>query len=92
LNDAYTDADGKPVQVLRIRHTPILMDPFDDPPGLQIPDRSPEPVRDAAMEGLLAEDEDFTNAVPDAEILDKLEEKTAKARAEVLEIVRSITC
>lgn len=30
----------------RINHTVILEDPFDDPPGLPVPDRSPEPTKD----------------------------------------------
>ena len=29
---------------LRINHTIILDDPFDDPDGLQIPEKSPEPT------------------------------------------------
>lgn len=31
---------------IRINHTVILDDPFDDPPGLPIPDRSPEPTKE----------------------------------------------
>lgn len=30
-------------QDVRITHTVILDDPFDDPPGLEVPDRSPGP-------------------------------------------------
>lgn len=30
----------------RINHTVILEDPFDDPPDLQVPDRSPEPTKE----------------------------------------------
>ena len=30
----------------RINHTVILDDPFDDPKGLEIPDRSPEPTKE----------------------------------------------
>lgn len=30
----------------RVNHTIILDDPFDDPPGLQFPDRSPEPTKE----------------------------------------------
>jgi peptidyl-prolyl cis-trans isomerase-like 4 len=29
----------------RIYHTIILDDPFDDPAGLEVPDRSPEPTK-----------------------------------------------
>lgn len=31
---------------VRINHTVILDDPFDDPPGLCVPDRSPEPTKE----------------------------------------------
>lgn len=31
---------------IRINHTVILDDPFEDPPGLSIPDRSPEPTKE----------------------------------------------
>ena len=34
--NAYADADGRPYQNLRIRHTIVLDDPFEDPPGLQV--------------------------------------------------------
>lgn len=30
----------------RINHTVILEDPFDDPPDLPVPERSPEPTRE----------------------------------------------
>lgn len=30
----------------RINHTVILDDPFDDPPDLPVPDRSPEPTKE----------------------------------------------
>lgn len=32
--------------LIRINHTVILDDPFDDPPALAIPDRSPEPTKE----------------------------------------------
>lgn len=31
---------------IRINHTVILDDPFEDPPGLCVPDRSPEPTKE----------------------------------------------
>lgn len=34
------------IYFVRINHTVILDDPFDDPPDLLIPDRSPEPTRE----------------------------------------------
>lgn len=32
--------------IFRINHTVILEDPFDDPPDLPVPDRSPEPTKE----------------------------------------------
>lgn len=34
LNEAFTDKNFRPYQNLRIKHTDILHDPFDDPKGL----------------------------------------------------------
>eukprot|EP00898_Chlorokybus_atmophyticus_P001898 jgi/Chlat1/2709/Chrsp180S08755 len=44
LNDTFVDDAGRPLKNIRIKHTVILDDPFDDPPGLAdlIPDKSPE--------------------------------------------------
>ena len=37
----------------RIYHTIILDDPFDDPPSLEVPDRSPEPTKEQLDVSLL---------------------------------------
>ncbi|KAM7277383.1 hypothetical protein ACFE04_019249 [Oxalis oulophora] len=44
INDAYVDEKSRPYKNIRIKHTYILEDPFDDPPQLTelIPDASPE--------------------------------------------------
>ena len=47
INDAYCDADGVPYKNIRIRATHVLLDPFDDPPGLVVPASSPAPYRPA---------------------------------------------
>ena len=47
FNEAICDADHRPYQDIRISHTVILEDPYDDPKGLVIPDRSPEPTKEA---------------------------------------------
>jgi len=48
LNEAICDDEHKPYQDIRITHTVILEDPFDDPPGLaaEIPPSSPEPTKE----------------------------------------------
>ena len=35
INNAYCDDKGRPYQNIRIRHTIVLDDPFDDPPGFE---------------------------------------------------------
>lgn len=35
INEAYCDAEGRPYQDIRIKHTYVLVDPFPDPPALQ---------------------------------------------------------
>lgn len=44
LNKIYVDNNNRPMVNIRIFHTIILDDPFPDPPGLMIPDKSPELV------------------------------------------------
>ena len=46
INEAFVDAEGRPLQNVRIRHTIILDDPFPDPAQLadHIPNASPVPV------------------------------------------------
>lgn len=33
INEAYCDKEGRPFQDVRVYHTVVLEDPFDDPPG-----------------------------------------------------------
>ena len=34
------------ILIFRITHTVVLDDPFDDPAGLEVPPKSPEPTKD----------------------------------------------
>ena len=44
INAAFCDESGRPYKDIRIRHTVILDDPFPDPDGLAVPERSPSPT------------------------------------------------
>ena len=35
ISNAYADEAGRPFQNIRVRHTIVLDDPFDDPPGAE---------------------------------------------------------
>ena len=74
---------------IRITHTVILEDPFPDPPGLEIPDRSPEPSSEMKVSSRIGADEDLedTEGLTEREIAELMAEKEAKAQATILEMV-----
>lgn len=92
INEAYVDAKNRPYKNIRIKHTYILEDPFEDPTQLadMIPDASPEgnPKEEVEVDVRLEDD-----WVPLDEQLgaDELEEiiraKAAHSSAVVLESV-----
>lgn len=89
LNEAICDETHRPYQDVRITHTVVLEDPFSDPPGLRAPSRSPSPCPERLKGGRIAPDEelDETQGKSAQEIQEIIEEKEAKARATILEIV-----
>ncbi|GBP40061.1 Peptidyl-prolyl cis-trans isomerase-like 4 [Eumeta japonica] len=89
FNDIICDETYRPYQDVRITHTVILEDPFLDPPGLVVPSRSPSPSAERLACGRIAPDEeiDETKGKSTEEIQEIIEEKEAKARATILEIV-----
>jgi len=44
INNAYCDLKGRPYQNIRIKHTLVIEDPYEDIPGMRAPSRSPSPV------------------------------------------------
>ncbi|XP_011635334.1 peptidyl-prolyl cis-trans isomerase sig-7 [Pogonomyrmex barbatus] len=92
FNETICDGDQRPYQDIRISHTVILEDPFDDPVGFVIPDRSPEPTKEALMSDRIGADEaiDDTGGMTAEEIAEMQKDKEAKARATILEIVGDI--
>ncbi|XP_043466755.1 peptidyl-prolyl cis-trans isomerase-like 4 [Leptopilina heterotoma] len=92
LNETICDGKDRPYQDIRISHTVILVDPYDDPVGLLIPERSPEPHKQVLMSDRIGADEsiDDTEGMTADEIMEIQKEKEAKARATILEIVGDI--
>eukprot|EP00959_Pyramimonas_sp_CCMP1952_P071712 1497852-Pyramimonas_sp.AAC.1 len=89
INEAFCDDDGRPYQNIRIRHTIVLDDPFDDMPGLEshIPDASPvfeRDPKDTRLEDDWVPDEDLRSQ---AEVEESLRKQEAKSRAVVLEMI-----
>jgi len=89
LNETICDHDNRPYQDIRITHTVILEDPFPDPPGLEIPDRSPEPSSEMKESSRIGADEDLddTEGLTEREMAELMAEKEAKAQATILEMV-----
>ncbi|CAL7940999.1 unnamed protein product [Xylocopa violacea] len=92
FNETICDGDHRPYQDIRISHTVILEDPFEDPKGFVVPDQSPPPTREALMSDRIGADEviDDTAGMTIEEITEMQKEKEAKARATILEIVGDI--
>lgn len=87
INDAFIDDKGRPLQDIRIRHTTILDDPYDDPAGLVAPPESPVPTNAQLATVRIADDEDLDENM-DEEAMEKLRrEREARAQALTLEMV-----
>uniref|UniRef100_M1CJX3 Peptidyl-prolyl cis-trans isomerase n=1 Tax=Solanum tuberosum TaxID=4113 RepID=M1CJX3_SOLTU len=89
INKAYVDDKGKPYQNIRIKHTYILYDRFDDPSQLAdlIPDASPERKPKDEIDDDVRLEDDW---MPKDEELGVREEKEAHFRAVILESVGDI--
>ncbi|KAL0083448.1 RNA binding protein [Phycomyces blakesleeanus] len=87
INEAYCDNKGRPYRDIRIRHTVILDDPFPDPKGLEIPDRSPVPTKEQLESMRIAEDEEIEEQGDPQEIENRRREREARAHALTLEMV-----
>lgn len=86
-NEAFTDDRGRPLKDIRIRHTAILDDPYDDPSGLVEPPESPIPTKAQLETVRIADDEDLDDDM-DEEAMETLRrEREARAQALTLEMV-----
>ncbi|KAJ6151816.1 peptidyl-prolyl cis-trans isomerase cyp6 [Penicillium chermesinum] len=87
INDAFIDDKGRPLKDIRIRHTVVLDDPFDDPPGLVEPPESPVPSKAQLATVRIADDEELDDGM-DEEAMEKLRrDREARAQALTLEMV-----
>ncbi|XP_015930463.2 peptidyl-prolyl cis-trans isomerase sig-7 [Parasteatoda tepidariorum] len=92
INETICDQNDRPYQDIRITHTVILHDPYEDPAGLSVPDASPEPTKEMLETDYIAPDEelDDTKGKDIEEIEEKIKDSEAKARATILEMVGDI--
>ncbi|KKA28778.1 hypothetical protein TD95_002869, partial [Thielaviopsis punctulata] len=89
INNAITDSAGHPLIDIRLLHTVILDDPYNDPDGLVEPPQSPMPSKAQLQtvriesEDALKEDEDLDDEAKER----KRREREAQAQALTLEMM-----
>jgi peptidyl-prolyl cis-trans isomerase-like 4 len=87
INTAYIDDKGQPLKDIRLLHTVVLDDPYDDPPGLEEPPASPVPSAAQLATVRVAYDETLEEQ-NDPEALERVRrEREARAQALTLEMV-----
>lgn len=95
INEAYVDENGRPFKNIRIKHTYILDDPFDDPPQLAelIPNASPEGrPKDEVDDDVRLEDDwvPMDDKLSAQELEEVIRAKDAHSSAVVLESIGDI--
>jgi len=92
INNTITDGSGRPYQDIRITHTVVLHDPYDDPSGLEFREGSPEPSEEMLASSRIGADENINDYAgkTEEEINEIIADKEAKARATILEMVGDI--
>ncbi|TPX40769.1 hypothetical protein SeLEV6574_g06419 [Synchytrium endobioticum] len=87
FEEVLVDQQFRPFRDIRIKHTVILEDPFDDPAGLNVPEQSPEPTEELLKSTRIAEDEELFPDVDPEELEKDRRRKEAAARSLTLEMV-----
>ena len=89
FNKVISDDEHRPYQDIRITHTVVLDDPFEDPARLDVPPASPEPDPEMLRTDRLGAEEAVEDDSDDdpEELAERAAEKEARARATILEMV-----
>lgn len=94
IADAFVDKDFRPYRLIRVRHTIVLHDPFDDPTGLPSDCPSPDPAQGGRGDRLGSDDEEefeeSSGEKTKIRLKEQEQEREARTRAEVLEIIGDI--
>ncbi|KAK3097466.1 hypothetical protein FSP39_009887 [Pinctada imbricata] len=92
INEAYCDDEHRPYKDIRIYHTIVLDDPYDDPDGLEVPERSPEPTKEQLATVRIGADEEIDDfkGMSEEQVTEIMEDKEAKANAQILEMIGDI--
>ena len=89
FDEVIVDEGHRPFQDVRVTHTVVLDDPFDDPNGLEVPPASPVPDPEMLKTDRLAADEDVDDdgGATAEELAERMAAKEAKAQATILEMI-----
>ncbi|CAJ0928920.1 unnamed protein product, partial [Mesorhabditis belari] len=90
LNEQLCNEEHRPFRDIRISHTIVLDDPFEDPVQIKFPSRSPSPTLERLISAnQIAIDENLNDmdGMTEEEIKKELEEREMRAQAQILEIV-----
>jgi peptidyl-prolyl cis-trans isomerase-like 4 len=87
INAAYIDDSGRPLKDIRILHTVVLDDPYDDPPDLVEPPTSPVPSAAQLATVRVAHDEVLIEENDPGALERVRREREARAQALTLEMV-----
>uniref|UniRef100_A0A1I7UY06 Peptidyl-prolyl cis-trans isomerase n=1 Tax=Caenorhabditis tropicalis TaxID=1561998 RepID=A0A1I7UY06_9PELO len=90
LNEQLTDTNNKPFRDIRISHTIVLDDPFDDDSRVSYPPRSPSPTYEMLIKTdqiALDEKEDEDEGKTAEEIAEELQQREMAEQAQILEMV-----
>lgn len=87
INDSFCDEKGRPLVDIRIKHTVILDDPYEDPPGLTAPPESPLPSKAQLATVRIADDDNLDEDMDPEEVEKQRREREARAQALTLEMV-----
>lgn len=87
INNAFTDTKGRPLKDIRIKHTVVLDDPYDDPASLVEPSESPAPSKAQLATVMIADDEELGEDVDEAAMEKLRRKREARAQALTLEMV-----
>lgn len=93
INNAYVDKEYRPYQNIRIKHTIVLDDPFEDIEGMIVPSKSPEPVHDndhTRLEDDFNLNDFYKDQETEEKLKEKLQEQDAKNKAIILELLEDI--
>ncbi|TVY83741.1 Peptidyl-prolyl cis-trans isomerase-like [Lachnellula suecica] len=87
INEAFCDEKGRPLVDIRIKHTVVLDDPYDDPAGLVEPPESPLPSKAQLATVRIGEDDNLEEETDVEKVEKQRREREARAQALTLEMV-----